>query len=103
MLKGFKDFDMMVFIPIAIGGIISMLTFSKAMEKLIEYHHSRVYHFILGIVLASTILILVPNPYLEDSISYAGINTLDMVLSGSLFILGMFLALWMSKLENKFK
>jgi len=103
MLTGFKNFDVMVFLPIALGGIISMLTFSKAMEKLIQKHHSRVYHFILGIVLASTILILVPNPYLEDSISYAGINTLDIVLSVSLFILGCILALWMSKLEDKYK
>ncbi|WP_334331634.1 DUF368 domain-containing protein [Companilactobacillus sp. HBUAS59544] len=103
MLKGFKSFDPMVFIPIAIGGIISMLVFSKAMEKLIQNHHSRVYHFILGIVLASTILILVPNPYQNDGISYAGVNGSTIVLSIIFFILGCGLALWMSKLEKKYK
>jgi putative membrane protein len=103
MLKGFKSFDPMVFIPIAIGGIISMLVFSKAMEKLIQNHHSRVYHFILGIVLASTILILVPNPYQNDGISYAGVNGSTIVLSIIFFILGCGLALWMSKLEEKYK
>lgn len=103
MLKGFKSFDPLVFLPIALGGIISMLTFSKAMEKLIEKHHSRVYHFILGIVLASTILILVPNPYLSDSISYQGVGGLDWFLSILFFILGCILALWMSNLENKYK
>jgi Predicted membrane protein len=29
MLKGFKSFDPLVFLPIALGGIISMLTFSS--------------------------------------------------------------------------
>ena len=81
MLQGFKSFDPMVFIPIAIGGIISLLTFSKAMESLIKHHHSRVYHFILGIVLASTVLILLPNPYLKDGISYTGITVMDWILS----------------------
>lgn len=103
MLKGFKSFDPLVFLPIALGGIISMLTFSKAMEKLIEHHHSRVYHFILGIVLASTILILIPNPYLTDSISYANVTTLDWILSVLFFIVGCVLALWMSNLEDKYK
>ena len=103
MLKGFKSFDPMVFIPIAIGGIISMLVFSKAMEKLIQNHHSRVYHFILGIVLASTILILVPNPYQNDGISYAGVSGSIIILSIIFFILRCGLALWMSKLEEKYK
>lgn len=103
MLKGFKSFDPMVFIPIAIGGIISMLVFSKAMERLIQNHHSRVYHFILGIVLASTILILVPNPYQNDGISYAGVSGSTIILSIIFFILGCGLALWMSKLEEKYK
>lgn len=103
MLQGFKSFDPLVFIPIALGGVISMLTFSKAMESLIKHHHSRVYHFILGIVLASTILILVPNPYSSESISYQNVTSWDCILSIGLFILGCILALWMSRLEEKYK
>ena len=96
MLQGFKSFDPLVFIPIAIGGIISILTFSKAMESLIKHHHSRVYHFILGIVLASTVLILIPSPYSTESISYVGVTGLDWILSIGFFILGCLLALWLS-------
>ncbi|MBL3531277.1 DUF368 domain-containing protein [Companilactobacillus zhachilii] len=103
MLKGFKTFDPLVFIPIAIGGIISLLTFSKAMESLIKHHHSRVYHFILVIVLASTILILIPNPYLAESISYQNVTGMDWLLSIAFFIVGCLLALWMSRLEDKYK
>jgi len=103
MLQGFKNFDPLVFIPIAIGGIISILTFSKAMESLIKHHHSRVYHFILGIVLASTVLILIPSPYSTESISYVGVSGMDWILSIAFFILGCLLALWMSNLEEKYK
>ncbi|MFC6175701.1 DUF368 domain-containing protein [Companilactobacillus huachuanensis] len=103
MLKGFKSFDPLVFIPITLGGIISLLTFSKAMESLIKHHHSRVYHFILGIVLASTILILIPNPYSTESISYQNVTGSDWLWSIGLFILGAILALWMSRLEDKYK
>lgn len=104
MLTGFKDFDIMgVFLPIAVGGIIAMLLFSKGMEFLILHHHSRVYHFILGIVVASTILILIPNPYAEETISYAGITSMTIIISVLTFILGTILGLWMSKLEDKYK
>lgn len=103
MLQGFKTFDPLVFIPIALGGIVSILVFSKVMENLIKNYHSRVYHFILGIVLASTVLILIPNPSVPDSISYQGITSLEMFLSVILFILGCLLALWMSKLEDQYK
>lgn len=103
MLQGFKTFDPLVFIPIALGGIVSILTFSKAMEHLIKNYHSRVYHFILGIVLASTVLILIPNPSVPDSISYQGITGLEMFFSVIVFILGCLLALWMSKLEDQYK
>ncbi|GEO79294.1 hypothetical protein FD29_GL001479 [Companilactobacillus mindensis DSM 14500] len=103
MLQGFKTFNPLVFIPIALGGIVSILVFSKVMENLIKNYHSRVYHFILGIVLASTVLILIPNPSVPDSISYQGITSLEMFLSVILFILGCLLALWMSKLEDQYK
>lgn len=104
MLTGFKNFDIIgVFLPIAIGGAVSMILFSKGMEFLIQHHHSRVYHFILGIVVASTILILIPNPYSEETISYAGITTTTIVISVVTFILGALLGLWMSKLEDKYK
>jgi putative membrane protein len=80
-----------------------MLLFSKGMEYLINHHHSRVYHFIIGIVAASTVLILVPNPKADESISYAGSDWMTLILSIVLFALGAWLGLWMSKLEDKYK
>lgn len=99
MLKGFKSFDIVgVFVPIAIGGIVVMLLFSKLMEWLLAKFHSQVYHFIIGIVSASTLLIVIP-PVAD----YSGSNGVTLIMSIILFALGAWLGLWMSKLEDKYK
>ena len=104
MLIGFKNFDLLnVFLPIAIGGILAVLLFAKSMEYLLEHHHSRVFHFILGIVAASTVLILVPNHQSAESISYAGSGVLTFVLAAIFTVLGLWLGLWMSRLEERYK
>lgn len=104
MLTGFKNLDLTgTFLPIVIGGILAMLTFSKAMEHALIHYHSRVYHFIIGIVLSSTLLILIPNPNNSESISYSGSNLLTYSLALSFFALGAWLGLWMSQLEDKYK
>jgi putative membrane protein len=104
MLTGFKNFDLVnVFLPIAIGGILAMLLFAKSMEHLLEHQHSRVFHFILGIVAASTVLILVPNHQSAESISYAGSGVLTFVLAAIFTVLGLWLGLWMSRLEERYK
>ena len=104
MLTGFKNFDLVnVFLPIAIGGILAMLLFAKTMEHLLETQHSRVFHFILGIVAASTVLILVPNHQSAESISYAGSGVLTFVLAAIFTALGLWLGLWMSRLEERYK
>ncbi|MDR2976581.1 MAG: DUF368 domain-containing protein [Streptococcaceae bacterium] len=103
MLSGFKNRDLLgVFLPIAIGGVIALLLFSKLMERLLKTYHSRVYHFIIGLVLSSTVLILVPSKSAE-SISYAGLNFTTILFSFIFFIIGLALGLWMAKLENKYK
>ncbi|KAF1298855.1 DUF368 domain-containing protein [Enterococcus sp. JM4C] len=99
MLKGFKSFAIIdVFVPIAIGGIVVMLAFSKLMEWLLANFHAQVYHFIIGIVAASTLLIVIP-PVAD----YSGATLMTLVMSIILFILGAWLGLWMSKLEDKYK
>lgn len=104
MLTGFKKFDLLgVYLPIAIGGILAMALFSKLMAHLLDHFHSRVYHFIIGIVAASTLLILIPNPYAAESISYAGATVTTYVFSACALLAGVALGYWMSALEDKYK
>ena len=104
MLTGFKRLDIVgVYLPIAIGGILAMALFSKLMDHLLVKFHSRVYHFILGIVLASTMLILIPNPYAAESISYAHATLSTYLFRAIALAVGIALGYWMSALESKYK
>ncbi|AWI40423.1 DUF368 domain-containing protein [Lactiplantibacillus plantarum] len=104
MLTGFKRLDIVgVYLPIAIGGILAMALFSKLMDHLLVKFHSRVYHFILGIVLASTMLILIPNPYAAESISYVHATLSTYLFSAIALAVGIALGYWMSALESKYK
>lgn len=104
MLAGFKSLDFFgTFLPIAIGGALALIAFSKAMDYALNHFHSRVYHFIIGIVLSSTLLIVIPNAGNSESISYAGTSIVTLVLAAFFFGLGIWLGIWMSQLEEKYK
>ena len=104
MLTGFKNLDLVgVFLPIAIGGALTMLLFSKVMDYALSHYHSRVYHLIIGLVLSSTLLIILPNPRNAESISYAGTGIGTWLATLIFFVLGILLGAWMSKIEEKYK
>ncbi|MFI3595553.1 DUF368 domain-containing protein [Streptococcus uberis] len=104
MLKGFKVLDLTgTFLPIAIGGLLAMAAFSKVMDYALDHYHSRVYHLIIGIILSSTLLILIPVPNSPEAIDYSGAGLLTWGLALLLFGLGIWLGLWMSQLESKYK
>ncbi|MDR2704054.1 MAG: DUF368 domain-containing protein [Cellulomonadaceae bacterium] len=110
MLSGFSSIDILgTFLPIAIGAIAAIAAFSKLMERALERFHSRVYHFIIGMVLASTVLIVVPTPpasafyNTDEAMTYAGLNASTYLVAGLLFLGGLALGLWMSRLEDKYK
>ena len=104
MLTGFKTFDLFgTFLPMGIGAGATLIIFSKLMDYALNNYHSRVYHFIIGIVLSSTILILIPNAGNTESIQYIGLSLVNYVLISFFFALGIWMGIWMSKLEDKYK
>lgn len=104
MLTGFKTFDLLgTFFPIGIGAGATLIIFSKMMDYALNNYHSRVYHFIIGIVLSSTLLILIPNAGNAESIQYTGIPLVGYVIIAFFFALGIWLGIWMSQLEDKYK
>ena len=58
---------------------------------------------LLGIVLSSTLLILSPNAGNAESIQYTGISLVGYVIIAFFFALGIWLGIWMSQLEDKYK
>lgn len=95
MADGFKSLDFSVIIPIGIGGLVTVLLLSKIIEKIFESSYSYFFHFIVGIVLASTIMII--------PLDYTGFTIVEYLLCGLMLILGTALGKWMAGLEEKYK
>lgn len=95
MADGFKTFDLAVIIPIGIGGLITVLLLAKVIEKIFETHYSVFFHFIVGIVLASTLMIIPTK--------YAGFTFFQYLMCFIMLLLGTALGWWMSQLEEEYK
>ena len=95
MSDGIKTVDFGVIVPIAIGGLVTVLALSKVMDYIFSIAYSKLFHFILGVVFASTIMII-PKDYTVFSLMEYGLCFL-MLIGGTL------LGSWMSRLEEKYK
>ncbi|MCL2618980.1 MAG: DUF368 domain-containing protein [Defluviitaleaceae bacterium] len=91
---GISSLDLGVIIPFGIGGVATVLLFSRFMAMLFTRAYASLFHAIIGFVLASTLLI-VPLEY--DYLSLGGL------LCAGAALLGIFLGAWMCGLENSYK
>lgn len=94
MSDGIKNLDLSVIVPIGIGVVVCVLSLSKLVEFILKKAYSTLFHFILGIVFASTIMIVPVN--------YVGINWMGLLACVVLFELGILLGWWMSDLEKRY-
>lgn len=83
MTAGISRFDLGVLIPLVLGILCTALLSARFVNRLFERHHTIAYHAILGIVIASTLLI-VPLEFKDAT---------EVLLSIVCAILG-FLAAW---------
>ena len=58
MTYAIANFDLSVILPMAAGGIIAIIVFSKIIAKIIKKASTGFYHVIIGFILASTIAII---------------------------------------------
>lgn len=83
MTAGISRFDLGVLIPLVLGILCTALLSARFVNRLFERHHTIAYHAILGIVIASTLLI-VPLEFKDAT---------EVLLSAVCAVLG-FLAAW---------
>jgi len=94
MTNGIARMDFFVVIPIGIGAVVTVLAFSRLMALIFDRAHGLLFHAIIGFVLASTLLII-PLDY-----NYASV---DGLLCFGTAILGILLAQWMCRLEERYQ
>lgn len=97
LTEGIRKLDFSIVIPVGIGAVITILIFSRVMRNIMDRAYATVFHFILGVVIAST-AIIAPSMDL-----YIGYTTIDYIIVALIFVLGVLLGLWMGNLEEKYK
>lgn len=90
LAAGIADFDMSVIVFWILGLIITVIALAKLINHLFETHYALSYHAVVGIVLAST-LIIVP-------LAYDGLKSI--LLSALCFVVGLVGALLLAKLDD---
>ncbi|GAA4061908.1 DUF368 domain-containing protein [Amphibacillus indicireducens] len=95
MADGIKDLDLSVIIPIGIGVVLCVLLLSKLVEFILKRAYAAMFHFILGVIFASTVMIVPVN--------YDGFNWIGILSCVILLMLGILLGWWMSDLEKRYK
>jgi putative membrane protein len=91
MTSGIASLDMLVILPLIAGLSITVISFARLVNMLFEKQHSIMHHTILGIVIASTLLII-PTEYSSP---------LNLAISIACFGAGFLISILMDKLENK--
>jgi putative membrane protein len=94
MVDAFKTVDLWVLVPILLGFAACLFSLSALTDMLFRKAHAGLFHFVLGIVLASTGMIVPVNH------DYASAATFACVLA---LVAGTALGLWMCRLEEKYK
>ena len=94
MVDAFKTLDIPVLLPVFSGVAVCLLSLSAFIDMLFRKAYAGLFHFVVGIVLASTVMI-VPVNY-----NYFSYGTVICVIA---LIIGASLGFWMSRLEEKYK
>lgn len=106
MAIGIKDFDFGVIIPLIIGFVVCILLFAKLASWLFKKHYSGMYHFILGMVVGSSLAIfptVVFPAFTPEQLNEAGLTFFSaFIWSLVLFAVGTIASYLFSKVEEKY-
>ncbi len=103
MMNRIGQVDLMVLIPVVVGAGICFLGLSKAFDRLFDKAYAGMYHFVLGIIIASTLMIIPwPGKVLESGL-VASYTAGSALIAAGACIVGVALGFGMSILEKKYK
>ena len=103
MMQRMGNLEWGVLIPVVVGALACFLLLSKVFDRLFERSYAGMYHFILGIIVASTLMIIPwSGKVLENGAIAAYTTPLAFVCLG-VCVLGIVLGYGMGILEKKYK
>lgn len=95
LVEGIGNLDFKVILPAGIGALLTVILLAKAIDSLMNKHYSVVFHGIIGIVIAATVVII-PFKSFTVGVKEAIINIVCIVV-------GIAVALILDKLNSKVK
>ena len=78
-VDGIGHLDFSILIPASIGGLATVILFSRAVNSLFEKHYSVAFHAIVGVVIAATIMIIPFSSFIASLVSFT-VNLICIVL-----------------------
>jgi putative membrane protein len=103
MMNRIGQVDLLVLIPVVLGAGLCFLSLSKVFDKLFEKAYAGIYHFILGLIIASTLMIIPwPGKVLESGAT-AAYTTASVFVAIGACVGGIALGYVMGILEKKYK
>lgn len=106
MAAGISAFDFSVIIPLAIGLVACVLLFAKLVNWLFGRYYSKMYHFILGMVVGSSVAIFPTTVFpslTPEGLANSGLSfPMAIIFSIVMFILGTIFSFWFSRIEDKY-
>lgn len=93
-VAGIGHLDFEILVPGAIGALVTVILFAKAVDRLFKTHYSVAFHAIVGIVIAATIMII---PFASFVISPA-----SFVINLMCIVVGLVAALLLDKFNQRF-
>ncbi|MDO9086798.1 MAG: DUF368 domain-containing protein [Anaerolineaceae bacterium] len=90
MASGIRQLDFGIIIPLIIGVVVCVLVFAKLINWLFKKTYTFMYHFILGVVVGSTIAII-PS----------GVNGWTILVCAILFVVGAIASYTLAKVDEK--
>lgn len=91
MASGIRHLDLGVILPIVLGVIVIVFLLARLISWLFKKFYAFMYHFILGIVVGSTIVII-PE----------GVRGWTIAVSALLFVVGALISYFLAKLDEKY-
>ncbi|MGD7706039.1 DUF368 domain-containing protein [Microlunatus sp. Y2014] len=103
MAEGIKDFDPAVFIPLFVGLILCVVLLAKAANWAFSKHYAGMYHFILGMVVGSSLAIFPTVVLVPDAIAKSGLSLgVFLVFCAGLLLVGILASWGFSRIEDRY-
>lgn len=106
MATGIKSFDVATILPLALGLVICIMAFAKAAAWAFDRYYSGMYHFILGMVLGSSLAIfptIVFPAFAPAGLASSGLTRSgSMLFAAGLLVVGIAASYLFSKVEDRY-